>query len=149
MTTVAALRTSYLGVVKGMTGGVGFWHNKIGQALINNFVPTATGLTLANWLATTFPNLYGAGAGANDLTGESNARVAAFFEGLFKVHDGKAQAQVLPTALGVYATTAALGGTTPGVTAAGFTVSATGLGARSFTVSAGGGPPPACQGRPP
>ena len=46
MTTVAALRTSYLGVVKGMTGGVGFWHNKIGQALINNFVPTATGLTL-------------------------------------------------------------------------------------------------------
>ena len=39
-------------------------------------------MQLGNWLATTFPNMYG--AGANNLAGKTNAEVAAFYTTLFK-----------------------------------------------------------------
>src|SRR5262249_3760970 len=91
---------------------------------------------LASWLATTFPNLYGTGAGANNLTGMTNAQVAAFYQTLFALRGPRVQAQVLATALNVYATTSSLGGTA-GV-AYGFTVSDTGLGARSVSVGKDG-----------
>jgi hypothetical protein len=83
-------------------------------------------------LAASFPNLYGAGAGSHKLIGQTNAQVAAFFLNLFGLHGPKADAQVLAVALNVYATTSSLGGTA-GATY-GFTVSATGLGARSCSV---------------
>src|SRR5262249_44529650 len=47
------------GVVKGLTGGIGFWQNNNGQALINKFNGGPTSTALANWLAATLPNLYG------------------------------------------------------------------------------------------
>jgi hypothetical protein len=134
--TVASLGQT---VGKGLAGGIGFWHNQNGQALIHSFGSTATGQTLANWLATTFPNLYGPGTGSNNLTNQSNDQVAAYFETLFSLGGPKVQAEVLAVALNVYATTAALGGNAlnPGA-AYGFSVSTTGLGADSFSVSSDG-----------
>ncbi len=118
-------------VVEGLTGTIGFWHNKHGQALIDSFNGGPNSTALANWLATTFPNLYG------NLAGDTNAQVAAYFQTLFSHHCGpKAQAQTLAVALNVYATTLSLGGTVGA--AYGFTVSAAGLGAYSFNVGRDG-----------
>jgi len=130
--TTAAVTSLGLGVVKGLTGAFGFWNGGGGQALIKSFNGGSTATALANWLAATFPNLYGASAGANNLTGKSNAQVAAFDQTLFHLGGTRAQAQVLATALNVYATTLSLGGTAG--QAYGFSVSATGLGARSYNV---------------
>jgi hypothetical protein len=124
------------GVVRGLTGGIGFWHSTNGQALIQSFNGGATATALGNWLAAAFPNLYGAGTGANSLAGKSNAQVAAYFQALFALGGTQAQAQVLAVALDVYATTSSLGGTAGA--AYGFTVSATGLGARSYSVGSDG-----------
>jgi hypothetical protein len=123
-------------VGKGLAGGIGFWQNQNGQALIHSFGSTATGQTLANWLATTFPNLYGPGTGSNNLTNQSNDQVAAYYLSLFNMSSPKVQAQVLATALNVYATTTTLGGSKGA--AYGFSVSATGLGAYSFNVGSDG-----------
>jgi len=122
------------GVTRGLTGGIGFWHNKNGQALINCFNGGPSATALGNWLAACFPNLYGSGAGANCLAGKSNARVAAYYQTLFNL--GGAQAQVLAVALNVYATTSSMGGNAGA--SYGFTASATGLGARSFNVGQDG-----------
>jgi hypothetical protein len=124
------------GVQNGQAAGIGFWRNKNGQALINSFNGGAGSTALANWLATTFPNLYGAGAGANNLTGKTNAQVATFYVSLFNLQGPKLDAEVLATALNVYATTSSLGGSA--TTAYGFTVTAAGLGADSYNVGANG-----------
>ena len=99
-------------VQHGQTATIGFWQNKNGQNLIKalNGGPTAT--QLGNWLAATFPNMYGAFAGANNLAGKTNAEVAAFYKTLFartkcNAAGGgppKMDAQVLATALAVYVT---------------------------------------------
>lgn len=70
-------------VPDGLTGGIGFWHNKNGQALINAFNGGPGATALSTWLAMSFPNLYGAGAGANNLTGATNVQVAAFYQSQF------------------------------------------------------------------
>jgi hypothetical protein len=115
-----------------MTGGIGFWHNKNGQALIDSFNGGPSSTALANWLALTFPNLYGAGAGANNLTGKTNLQVAAFYQSLWALQNDQPDVEVLATALNVYATTASLGGAQGA--AYGFHVTAQGLGARSLNV---------------
>src|SRR5262249_2593579 len=73
-------------VTNGLTGGIGFWNNVNGQALINSFNGGPTSTALATWLATMFPNLYGANAGSNNLLNyqnsgkvATNAQVAAYF----------------------------------------------------------------------
>src|SRR5205807_478867 len=81
-------------------------------------------------------NLYGAGAGSSNLTGQTNAQVAAYYLSLFSQSGPKLEAQVLATALNVYATTLSLGGTAAG--AYGFKVTAAGLGADSFNVGSNG-----------
>jgi Bacterial Ig-like domain (group 3)/FG-GAP-like repeat/FG-GAP repeat len=124
------------GVKHGLTGGIGFWHNKKGQALINSLNDGSNATALSTWLATSFPNLYGAGAGANNLTGDTDAQVAAYYTTQFALSGSNVEAEVLATALNVYATTQSLGGTTG--QAYGFTVSATGLGADSLSVGADG-----------
>jgi hypothetical protein len=122
------------GVTSGMTAGIGFWQNKNRQTLIKSFNGGSSATALGNWLAASFPNLYGASAGSNCLAGKSNAQVAAHFQTLFNL--GGTQAQVLAVALNVYATTSSLGGNAG--PACGFTVSATGLGARSDSVGQDG-----------
>jgi GH35 family endo-1,4-beta-xylanase len=129
--TVTALGA---GLSSAQVKGIGFWHNQNGQALIKNFNGGATSTALANWLATTFPNLYGATAGAHDLTGKTNTQVAAFYLTLFGQHG--ADVQVLATALNVYATTSSLGGSAG--TAYGFLVTDAGLGAVSVNVGQDG-----------
>jgi hypothetical protein len=122
------------GVQKGLEAGTGLWHNKNGQALINSFNGGPNSTELSSWLASKFADLYGVYS-ANDLWGYTNAQVAAFYQSLFAL-PGSLDAQVLATALNIYATTLSLGGTIG--TAYGFTVSADGLGAYSFNVGADG-----------
>jgi hypothetical protein len=121
-------------VQNGLEGGIGLWHNKNGQALINSFNGGPSSTALSTWLATSFGNLYGP-ASFNDLTGFTNAQVAAFYQSQFALSD-PLEAEVLATALNIYATTLSLGGTLG--RAYGFTVSADGLGAYSFNVGADG-----------
>jgi hypothetical protein len=110
-----------------------WWAGILGRELINSFGPTSSGLSLANWLAATFPNLYGVNAGANNLTGKSNAQVAAFYLTLFNMHAAlKLDAKVLNTALDVFASTRSLGG---GVAQNyGFLVNSVGLGAYLWNI---------------
>src|SRR5262249_36171320 len=124
-----------LSVQRGLTGDIGFWRSSSGQALINSFNGGPAATALSSWLATSFANLYGAGAGANNLTGFSNAQVAAFYQNQFAL-PGSLESKVLTTALNIYTTTQSLGGTAG--QAHGFTVTAYGLGAYSFNVGADG-----------
>jgi hypothetical protein len=76
-------------------------------------------------MAVTFPHMFGASTGSNDLAGETNAYVASFFQTRFVVKDQKFDAQVLATALAVYLTDG--------------TLDSTGVGARyGFTVGGNG-----------
>ncbi len=120
-------------VQPGQSASVGFWRGPSGQALINSFNGGSGSTALANWLAATLPNLYGAGAGANSLAGKTNAQVAAFFQSLPAASLG---AEVLATVLNVYATTLSLGGTA--ARAYGFAVTADGLGAAGVDVGTAG-----------
>jgi hypothetical protein len=143
-TDTATVTSLGQGVVKGLAGGIGFWHGTQGQALINNFNVTLINphpTALAGWLKATFANLYGG------LALTSNADVAAYFQTLFnqaaqatgtktQVQAAQAAVDVLATALNVYATTSAWGGSA--AAAYGFTVSSTGLGACSFSVGSDG-----------
>ena len=117
----------------GDTATIGFWHNKNGQALINS-MPNSP--ALANWLANNFPCLYGANAGANNLTGKSDSQVAAFFLTFFNVKGQKTDAQVLGAALACYVTSAVLAGNN--AASYGFNVSTMGTGAKTYNVGAYG-----------
>jgi hypothetical protein len=125
-----------IGVQRGQSAGIGFWQNKNGQALINSFNGGPTSTALSTWLAATLPNLYGTNAGSHNLTGLTNAQVAGFYVSLFNQKGPKLDAQVLDTALDVYATTLSLGGTA--AQAYGFDVTAYGLGASDYNVGANG-----------
>jgi hypothetical protein len=134
-TTSVATLTS-LGLKAGKTKEAEFWHENAGQALLRSFNGGADRTELSAWLAGNFSNLYGVNAGHSNLTGKTNAAVAAYFQDLWKAdHDGAA-VQVLTTALNVYATTTSLGGVQG--QAYGFAVSITGLGARTFNVGGRG-----------
>jgi hypothetical protein len=123
-------------VQKGQTAGIGFWNNKKGQALILA-LNGGSGHQLGDWLAATLPNIFGAYAGGNDLAGQSNAAVAAFFQQKFVQKGDKLDVQLLATALSVYVTNATLD---PKNVAAsyGFTVSGDGVGTAMVNVGASG-----------
>jgi len=123
-------------VKKGDTATIGFWHNKNGQALITGLNGGATSKNLATWLASNFPYLYGANAGANNLTGKSNADVAALFLKFFGVQGQKTDAQILAVALAVYITDSDLAGNN--AIPYGFNVSTTGTGAKTYNVGSNG-----------
>jgi uncharacterized delta-60 repeat protein len=123
-------------VQHGQAAGISFWHGQRGQTLIDSFSGGSTSTALASWLATTFPNLYGANAGNRNLTGKTNVDVARLYQVLFSERGSTVDAQVLATALNVYATTLSLGGTA--ATSYGFTVTADGLGADSYNVGSNG-----------
>jgi len=95
----------------GMTATIGFWHNKNGQALIKSLNGGPTATDLGNWLATNFPNLWGAQAGPNNLAGKTNAQVAAFYLTKFTVKGQKLEAQILAVAFASYVTNNTLAGT--------------------------------------
>ena len=126
-------------VRRGQTEGIGFWNNRNGQALILALPvvtnPDGSVTSVANWLAATLPNTFGIHAGSNNLTGKSNAAVAALFQQDFVMKGVKLDAQVLATALSVYATNATLD---PTKMAAGYGFTVSGDGAGTATANVGG-----------
>ncbi|MDB5305358.1 MAG: Cadherin proteinputative collagen-binding protein, partial [Phycisphaerales bacterium] len=133
------------GIFHGLTATIGFWHNQNGQALLKSFGNTSNGLSLANWLATTMPNLFGKNAPAfnvasttgTNLTNRSNTDVAAYFLSLFGVSGQKSYAQVLSTAFAVFTTTNSLDAGSASRALAlkyGFILSNSGGGAATFAV---------------
>jgi hypothetical protein len=119
-------------IQRGETKEASFWAHCRGQQLLQSFNTGPSSTVLGNWLATTFPDLYGANAGANDLAGFSNTQIASFFVTLRHTRHHELDTLVLATAFDIYATTSSLGGTAG--TAYGFTVTSDGLGARTFNV---------------
>ncbi|MFO0950726.1 MAG: SdrD B-like domain-containing protein [Isosphaeraceae bacterium] len=124
-------------VGEGQTAGIGFWNNKNGQALIKSLNGGAGRTQLGDWLGATFPNMFGVNSGTSNLTGRSNADVAAFFQGRFVLKGEKLDAQVLATALAVYVTNATLNGTRAG-TLYGFVIAGNGVGTATFDVGSNG-----------
>jgi parallel beta-helix repeat protein len=124
-------------VKPGQTAGIGFWNNRHGQALINALNGSSTSTQLGNWLAATLPNTFGAHAGSGNLAGKSNAYIAALFQQDFVMRGVKLDAQVLATALAVYATNTSLDPTKVAATY-GFTVSGDGAGTATFNVGNNG-----------
>jgi hypothetical protein len=122
-------------VVSGDTATIGFWHNKNGQALILALNGGGKSESLANWLANSFPYLYGAHS-SNDLTNQTNSTVAALFLTFFGQGGQKTSAQVLAGALASYVTSSTLAGTT--ATGYGFNSSAGGTGGKVYNVGSDG-----------
>ncbi|MHC4294042.1 MAG: hypothetical protein ACYSTL_00485, partial [Planctomycetota bacterium] len=134
-------------VQQGQTATIGFWQNKNGQSLIKSLNNGETDTQLSTWLAETFPNMYGPGVNGvnpNDLTGMTNADVAAFYRNeLFKAKKQKGtgpakfDAQVMATAFAVYVTNTGLAG---GTVAAGygFIVDENGVGISTWNVGTSG-----------
>ncbi len=121
----------------GQTAGIGFWNNKNGQALIQSLNGGPTSTQLGNWLAATFPNMFGKHSGSSDLADKNNAYIASFFQSRFVVHGQKLDAQVLATALAVYVTDPTLDNTGVG-TQYGFTVSGNGAAIATYNVGTNG-----------
>ncbi|MGD9856654.1 MAG: tandem-95 repeat protein [Planctomycetaceae bacterium] len=128
----------------GQTATIGFWQNKNGQALIKSLNGGPQAQQLSNWLATTFPNMYGANAGTANLTGMTNAQVAEFYKVLFKRNGNnsgqsgppKVDAQVFAVALAAYVTNQNLAGAV--AAGYGFIVDSSGVGAATINVGSNG-----------
>ena len=102
---------------------MGFWQNKNGQALLFKFT------SIGSWLADTMPQTFG------DLTGASPQQVALVYQQQFVLKD-KLDAQVMATALSVYATNNSLGGLQ--ATPYGFSAGTYGLGDATWNIGASG-----------
>jgi hypothetical protein len=118
-----------------LAASITYWANA-GQSLILKFNGSANATTLATWLASSFPTLYGVSGGSSNLTGKTNTQVAALFVTLYNQPGLKLEAEVLATALNIYATTQSLGGNTGAFD--GFLVDAAGLGGRMYNVGLSG-----------
>jgi hypothetical protein len=93
---------------------------------------------VGQWLASSFPKLYGGVGGAPNLSTFTNAQVGNFYKGLFTQYNtNQLDAEVMALALYIFATTSSLGmgagGTTP-ATAYGLPVDANGLGAYTYNI---------------
>jgi uncharacterized protein (DUF2141 family) len=145
-------------VTPGQTATIGFWQNKNGQALIRSLTSgdhlvndSLTSTQLGDWLAATFPNMYGDPdrtdqyENPNDLVGHTNVGVADFYTALFLRQKKEAEklgltgptkmdAQVMAVALACYVTNETLAGTV--AADYGFLVTEHGVGASTFNVDA-------------
>lgn len=120
-------------VLGSQMAGIGVWQNKQGQSLLASLNGSSSSTQLADWLAATFPNLYGAAADQHNLSGKTNLEVAAFYQELFREPGDQLDAKVLGMAMAVYVTNRTLAG--DAATAYGFTVSDYGVGISTMTVS--------------
>lgn len=123
-------------VDSGDTATIGFWNNKNGQNLIKSFNGSANARNLGNWLAATFPNIYGVAGASTYAANKTNTQVAAIFQALFKVSGQKLDAQVMAVALACYTTDKDLGGTAG--SKYGFDLSATGTAAKCYNIGSNG-----------
>ncbi len=118
----------------GAAATIGYWHNKNGQCLIDNFNGCTTSTALGNWLASNFPNLFGS------FKGQTNLQVAADFLTAFGNVggvQGNTYAQTFAVALAVYATDPTLGGGSAS-SAQGFTVKSGGTGSDVVNIGSNG-----------
>jgi hypothetical protein len=127
------------------TATIGFWQNNNGQCLIKSLNGSSSSTALAKWLATTYPNLYGSGAGVYSMMKSNgayltNAEVAAsYVTNFFNVKGQKTNAQILSVALAVYCTNTTLaGGNYANTNAYHFNLSTAGIGGRTFNVGSNG-----------
>jgi len=126
----------------GEAASILFWEN-LGQTLIKNFnITTSTPQpkNLGNWLATNFPHLFGS-QGSYNMANKNNTQVAAQFVS-FYTQSNQAYAQIMATALNVYASTSGLGNTGSTLASSpsdyGFNVTTAGLGAAEFNIGNNG-----------
>jgi hypothetical protein len=113
--SIAQVADLGMGVQRNQVEEIGWWHNKRGQALIQAFNGGPKSTALASWLAINFANLYGAAARGHSLVHANgcyftNTEVAAFYQSLFAEKGPKLDAELLATALNIYASTRSLGG---------------------------------------
>jgi hypothetical protein len=114
-----------------------YYAGLLGQQLISSARHTSGGQTLAQWLATSFPNLFGGSNGAANLSGLTNSQVAMYFETLYHGTTlPRWGAEIMAVALDVYFTTFSLGGTLGQLY--GFRVDAAGLGACTWNIDSSG-----------
>ena len=126
-------------VVSGEAATLGFWANKNGQALLSSYTAASTAgdANLGNWLANTYPNLFG------NLLGATGPQVAAYFANQVKPNAKgviyNTYAQALTTALSVWVTTSGLGWNTSstGPTHYGFNQGFGGTGLRDIYYNVG------------
>ena len=106
--------TSSGAVVAGEFATIGFWHNQNGQAVINSFNGSSSSTALGNWLASSYPNLFGASNPyiGTSLAGLTNAQVATVYSNLWTPSglQKNTYVQAFAVALGLYADTTSLGG---------------------------------------
>jgi len=121
---------------EGQTATIGFWNSCRGQALIKSLNGGCNSTQLGTWLATMFPNMYGANAGSFSMAGKTNAQVANLFKQLFNVCGMKIDAQALAVALAVYVTNSNLAGNA--AASYGFVVNSFGTGAATFNIGNAG-----------
>ena len=125
-------------VAGGQTATIGFWQNKNGQKLLMSLNGGASSTQLGNWLAATFPNLYGS------LADMSNEGVALYYRDMFKTSSkakkkgvtgpAKLNCQIMGAAFATYVTSLTLTG--DGIAADyGFLVTDYGLGNATYDVS--------------
>jgi hypothetical protein len=122
-------------VGRGAAATIGYWHNKNGQVLIKSFNGSASSTALGNWLASTFPHLFGAFAG------QTNTQIAADFLTAFGNVggvQGNTYVQAFAVALAIYATDPTLGGGSAS-SGQGFIVKPGGTGSDTFNVGQSGG----------
>jgi hypothetical protein len=106
-------------VEAGLTATIGFWKNKHGRRLIKSLNGGASDTQLGNWLAGTFPALYGSTSEdpVNGLAGKTNAEVSKFYREIFRqkkrrgnIGPAKLDPQTMAVALAVYVTDRGLAG---------------------------------------
>ena len=148
------------------TATIGFWQNKNGKQLVENLNGNVDSTLLAEYLGTTFPNMYGVDAGPHNLldyNGDgttddpfTNRQVHSLYKVLFKRNaknspggPPKLDAQVMAVAMATYVTKEShvsvnyvTGTTDPSLVATvesvGFHVTAGGLGSQTFNVGIAG-----------
>ncbi len=130
-----ALGSAFAGT---QTQTIAWWNGTNGQALIKALNGGPTAKNLGNWLASNFNNLFGVNSGANNLSGKTNAQVAAFYQSLYSNVARKPESETLALALAVYVTTSNLAGTTAASPTYGFGVTSTGLGSATTSVGTSG-----------
>jgi hypothetical protein len=122
----------------GSTATIGFWQNPNGQAIINGLGTTATGETAGQWLAQTFPNLFGGASGSQSTASMTNAELATYYKQVFSAKGGpKTLAQAFDLALATYATDVSLNTSATDQALAqsfGFQVSIGGTGGKTFAL---------------
>jgi hypothetical protein len=125
-------------VASGTFGTAAYWATTTGQTVIKSLNGSATATALGQWLATNFPNLYGAAAGAYSMVNSggtyfTNTQIAS----AYSKFTGAAE-QVLSTALSVYATSIDLAGINVHSIDSHITTSAEGSGMETYSVGTNG-----------